>query len=295
MSRRRSRAGRAPLHESARAATGRGCFVFGYLVRFGLAPKSVFRAALTNIHDTAWAWRFANANPEAKALAQGGPNEHVLLPGQADESPVDLIRKNRVETEFKNADFNRARGGGARTEEESYTRLLSLPPLVVIRHTRVDHFGVPLGLVTLAVAFKLLDTLNRNALLLPGTRSTELAQVSDALAIASASLWVLFGALYLLKAALHPKKVVKEWRHPTTGNMFSAITSEGVAGCCCSSRVRCPTHRRRRPPRSLPLPFRLPHVPDRAQHVQRLRRDARVGRRRPPDAPRRPRRWPPRL
>lgn len=82
--------------------------MFGYLVRFGLTPKSVYRAALTNIHDTWWAWRFANANAEAKALQAGGPNEHVRIPGQADETPVDLIRKNRVETEFKNADFNRA-------------------------------------------------------------------------------------------------------------------------------------------------------------------------------------------
>ena len=99
----------------------------------------------------------------------------------------------------------------------------------MIRHTRIDHFGAPLGLVTLAVVFKLLDSLNRNGLLRPGSASTELERVSDALAIASASLWVLFGILYLLKTALHLKKVVKEWRHPTMGNMFSAVTSASEA------------------------------------------------------------------
>lgn len=163
----------------------------------------------------------------------------------------------------------------------------------MIRHTRVDHFGAPLGLVTLAVAFKLLDTLNRNGILRPGSASTELAQVSDALAIASASLWVLFGILYLLKAALHLKKVVKEWRHPTMGNMFSAVTSASEAAAALS--YCSPTTTLTVRTRSLPLPLWLSHVPERAQHVQRIRHYPRVGGRGAADAAGRARRWTPRL
>lgn len=50
------------------------------------------------------------------------------------------------------------------------------------------------------------------------------SHVSLALGIISAVIFVTLGILYLLKFAMYPKKVWKEWSNPTTGNFFSAIS-----------------------------------------------------------------------
>jgi tellurite resistance protein TehA-like permease len=94
----------------------------------------------------------------------------------------------------------------------------------VIRHTRISHFGAPLGFAALALAFKVLNDANSSSLLFSGVSSTVFGQVSDALGITSASIFVFFGIFYIIKSTLYPKKVIKEWRHPTTGSMFSAVT-----------------------------------------------------------------------
>jgi hypothetical protein len=82
-----------------------GCLIFGWLVTFRIVTKAVYRPTINLKGDWIWAWDYANKDKTPNPAA---PLEHVLLPGQTAPSPVDLIRKNRFETEFKNKDTHRA-------------------------------------------------------------------------------------------------------------------------------------------------------------------------------------------
>ena len=115
--------------------------MFGIGISAGVLSPSIYRASLNLKLDRRFAWRWANADATTYPHVH---NEHVLLPGQSVPTEVDLIRKPRLEAEAKNADWS------------------------PIRHTRIDHFGIPLALAALALAYRMLGTAGqvRRALLL---------------------------------------------------------------------------------------------------------------------------------
>jgi tellurite resistance protein len=169
--------------------------MFGYAIDFGIVPASIYRPYLNSFASKVWAWNFTHdysvTYPEIS-------NEHVLLPGQTKQTPVDLIRKDRPETEFKNQD-------------------------VSIRHVTVDFYAAPLAVAALALVFKLLADgshapVTGNRVGHWGTRP-----VFQALGIASVALCGLISIAYIVKGFLWFKKIKKEWNHPVYGNFFSAI------------------------------------------------------------------------
>lgn len=170
-----------------------GCWMFGWGITFGVVPKSVYRPYLNLYTAKEWAYAFSHQDrnyPEAERV-------HVLPAGQTTESATDLIRKDRFETEYKLQDSH------------------------LIKHARVDLFGWPMALAALCFVFKLADDSyvhNSQQLGEWGTRRT-----SNAIGIASAVLFCFFGILYIARTFLYTNKVVKEWRHPVSGNLFSAI------------------------------------------------------------------------
>lgn len=166
-----------------------GCWIFGQAISLGFLSPSVYRPYLNLLDDKKWGYTYNNTKrnlPNAK-------NEHVLLPGQDYETPVDLIRKDRLETEYKQEDFD------------------------LIKHAKVDFFAVPMGIAALAFAFKGGDDTVAGAKLGTGI-------AYQTLAIISVILFGLYGFLYIARLIMYPKKCLKEWRHPVMGNLFSAIT-----------------------------------------------------------------------
>lgn len=166
-----------------------GCLIFGKAIKFNIIDKGIYRPYLNLVDYRKWMYHFSNARhkfPDAH-------REHVLLPWQERETPADLIRKNRIETEFKNSDVD------------------------IIRHARVDLFSVPMTIAALAYVFKLTD----------GSNDAVRFNTSGAyqtLAIIAVIIFCLLLLLYCLRLALYPRKVLKEWHHPVTGNMFSVIS-----------------------------------------------------------------------
>ena len=126
-------------------------------------------------------------------------SEHVFLAGQMEPTPVDLIRKDRLETEFKLEDVD------------------------IIRHTLVDFFAGPMSVAALALVFKGLSHTYRNS---DGNMTLDwnIDMAYSSLSIISIVMFGFVAIPYLLKLMMYPKKVIKEWQHPVAGNMFSAIT-----------------------------------------------------------------------
>eukprot|EP01038_Epipyxis_sp_PR26KG_P015306 gene15306-20628_t len=166
-----------------------GCFAFGIMMRLGLVSKGVYRPYINFSNYRRWAWdyTFDKTNyPQVKA-------ERYMLPGQTEPTKVDLMRKVRLDTEYKLRDFS------------------------LIRHMRVEMFGFPLTIATLAFAYFYANKY------IPDTNTWKVIAVYHTLAIFSAVVFCMFIALYLIKMIIYPKKVAKEWQNPVFGNFFSAL------------------------------------------------------------------------
>lgn len=167
-----------------------GCFFFSYGIANGYFSPAVYRPYLNLVEDRKWAYNYMNE----KRTFPVATNEHVLLPGQKEPTPADLIVKNRLELEYKLQDDD------------------------FIRHTRVEFFSIPMAIAALAYSFKLTD---QSAPLGTNFNTGYAYQVLSIVAVVIGGLiWL----VYLAKTLLHPKKVLKEWSHPISGNYFSAIT-----------------------------------------------------------------------
>lgn len=166
-----------------------GCWMFGMAISFKILTPDVYRPYLNLVGSKKWAYNFMHEKRNLPVAA----NEHYMVKGQVEETPVDLIRKNRLELEFKLEDVD------------------------LIRHTRVDFFGMPMAVAALAYVFKLTDRTSHGA-----NFNTGIAY--QVLAIISVILGGIFFILYALRAMIYPTKFLKDWRHPVLGNFFSAIT-----------------------------------------------------------------------
>ncbi|RYH22982.1 DUF4395 family protein [archaeon] len=167
-----------------------GCWFFSIGIANGFISPNVYRPYLNLVEDRKWAYNYMNE----KRTFPKATNEHVLLPGQKDPSPADLITKNRLELEYKLQDSD------------------------VLRHTRVEFFAVPMAIAALAYAFKLTD---QTAKLGTNFNTGWAYQI---LSIVSVVIGGFLMLIYFARTFLHFNKVVKEWFNPISGNYFSAIT-----------------------------------------------------------------------
>jgi tellurite resistance protein TehA-like permease/glutaredoxin len=168
-----------------------GCVIFGFLIKFNLVPASIYRPYLNLYLDKYWAWDFTHTQP-SQAEAE---STHVLLPGQTVQTKVDLVRKDRIETEYKLQDVH------------------------LIKHARIELFTLPMTLAALAFCFRLASSsivLGTQQLGNWGTK-----RAFHAIGIFAAVVFVFFGILYIIRMIQYPKKVRKEWNHPLDSNMFS--------------------------------------------------------------------------
>lgn len=172
-----------------------GCWMFGYAIEFGCVPASIYRPYLNSFASKAWAWNFTH---DYSVKYPEMSNAHVLLPGQTQPSPVDLIRKDRYETEYKNQD-------------------------VSVRHVTVDFYAAPLAVAALSLVFKILADGSYAPVTGERVGHWGTRPVFQALGITSVALCGLISLAYITKGFLWFKKIQKEWNHPVYGNFFSAI------------------------------------------------------------------------
>ena len=99
--------------------------MFGMAIGMGIVSPAVYSPYLNLLAPKKWAYEFSQAEHNVPRAQ----NEHVLLDGQDTPTPVDLIRKDRLETEAKLHDVN------------------------LVRNMRIDFFGVPMTVA--AVGFML--------------------------------------------------------------------------------------------------------------------------------------------
>lgn len=72
-----------------------GCWIFGFLFEYGLVRSDVFRPHINIKLDREWAYDFSHTKRDLPFAE----NRHVWLPGQDVDTPIDLVRKKRFETE----------------------------------------------------------------------------------------------------------------------------------------------------------------------------------------------------
>eukprot|EP01039_Chlorochromonas_danica_P010591 gene10589-11737_t len=167
-----------------------GAYIFGAFLRWKVISPSIYRPYLNLVEDKKWTYNYLNEKREFAVAV----NEHYLLPGQKDPTPVDLIRKDRLELEYK-------------LQDES-----------VLRHLRVEFFGLPLAIAALAYCFNLTDGHAKHG------ANFNAGWAYFTLAVLSVVIYGILFLIYFFKTLLYPKKVLKEWHHPVYGNYFNAIT-----------------------------------------------------------------------
>jgi tellurite resistance protein TehA-like permease/glutaredoxin len=168
-----------------------GCWMFGLAIQFKMIPPTIYEPYISYRAFRSWAYDFNNSDVKYDVVQ----NEHVLLPGQQEPSPVDLIRKDRLEPQYKNQDYS-------------------------IRHVTVDFYAIPMTAAALAFCYKMVSDVDEN----PWARNWGTTKVYQVLAITASILFGIISIAYIIRAFMWPKKVYKEWRHPVYGNFFSAIT-----------------------------------------------------------------------
>eukprot|EP00752_Nemacystus_decipiens_P012458 g11037.t1 len=158
-----------------------GCFIFGYLVQFGLVSKAVFRMHVNTRSGSLYTWE----------------KNHVRTGKSKAPEPVTYPTKGLP----PNQTDLRAKPG---KEDEKWERFCPL------KYSHMSYFMVPMSILGLAVPWSMLSQL-------VGTSS----RVFKALTWTGVVLYILLAVFYLGKSVMHPGKVRKEWVNPATRNSFS--------------------------------------------------------------------------
>ena len=110
-----------------------------------------------------------------------------------------------------------------------------------IRHMQVDYFGMPLAIAGLATAFKIASNwsdpyeYNPASSFMHGQERSQVVSETwhHVLAFVGAVFFLIFALLYIVRAALCPNKICKEWDalHKSPGFGFISITITLYAFC----------------------------------------------------------------
>lgn len=161
-----------------------GCWMFGLAIRFGLVSPQVYMVYTSSRDEADYTWhdvnkRLGEARPDATTKTFGGGKQATSIDYRYKAKTVDMTRE----------DFE------------------------VVRHTKVAHFGMHMGLAALALVWQLA------ADVLPGGVSRV---VYWAIALGTATLFTMWAVLYLLRALSYPHKIHNEWMDPLRNNFFGA-------------------------------------------------------------------------
>lgn len=156
-----------------------GCWMFGFLIKFGLVSPYIYQV-FTNIKvETTAQWE------EMNRRLHEAPLQAVHVPFDA-EHPTQVDYKFQPKTDDQiREDFH------------------------MIKHVKISHFIMCMGLIGFADAYKLAT---------PGLGVP--APVYYALGLFAAAVWFVITVLYLLKMLMYSNKVRKEWMSPVSKSAF---------------------------------------------------------------------------
>jgi len=158
-----------------------GCWIFAHAIRLKIVSPSVYRPYLNLKGDKKWAYNFMNEQPKQEQAEK----KHLLLPNQVEELPVDLIRKVRIETEYKFQDVD------------------------YVKHAKVELFAWPLTLAALSFVFKLTFDGFYNVYKGKMLAVWHTGRVYKGLGIVSAFLFCAISILYLLRFYKYPIRCLR--------------------------------------------------------------------------------------
>lgn len=176
------------------------------MIQMKLINGNIYRAYLNLLEFRKWTYEYQY---HMELDIKETPFEHIYLPGQTEDTPVDLIRKVRPDSDFKQQDHS------------------------FIRHCRVEFFSIPATLLVVALMMQIATegTINAHNGEIVGQWHTRL--LFWVLFYTGIVVLVLISTLYGLRWLLHPRKVWKEWFHPLMGSFFAAVVvSYNLVGLC---------------------------------------------------------------
>jgi tellurite resistance protein len=169
-----------------------GCLFFGWGIRFGIFPKSLYRSYVAVRASQLEGWRYQN---EREDRGNTGHVYRTLSNGsEAPVSAADYCYKPKHNTVVRRiTEFN------------------------LIKFAKVEYFFLPMSLSSLAALYKLMED----------SSSFPLQKgdgVYDAIAVICVVIFLVLLLLYIAKAAFYPRKVMKEWHCPFRIHAFPAIS-----------------------------------------------------------------------
>jgi hypothetical protein len=169
-----------------------GCVFFALGIRFNLIPNVVYRIYTSSRPEVVETWKFGNVSchPSQPSRVKTDPNDPVAL-----------------EYKIKSDDW---------TREDFH----------LVRHMQVGYFAMPLGIVGLAVAFKMGSKWAFKTLHIRDVDSSYHVSVGfyKALGYVGAIIYIGMLILYLLRLIFHRNKCTKEWHSPYVAPAFGTMS-----------------------------------------------------------------------
>lgn len=162
-----------------------GCWVFGYAIKFGIVPDSVYIVHINTLPETKYTW-----------YDQFVKRVNPPLPQHFREQFRDHPRPTRLDLNYKI-------GKSDDWEREDFD---------YIKHSKAAFFSSTIGVVAVPAMFKFMSMSPRFA-------TPEI--IWQILTLLSLIFSVFFIAPYILKAIKYPKKIRSEWQNPAMNNAFS--------------------------------------------------------------------------
>lgn len=162
-----------------------GCWMFGLGVNYGLLPKNIYTISTNSKAEAQYAYKEATQKVE-------------LMPTEVFDKPYQGHPPSIIDYHYKTKNDD--------NERQEFN---------IIKHSKVTHFNMTLGIVGLASVWKAAAATEPSSGLYISETPSKVLQIITA---------VIFGlqlVLYAIKFLKYPKKVHKEWMCPLRGNFFS--------------------------------------------------------------------------
>ncbi|KAG2443533.1 hypothetical protein HXX76_001885 [Chlamydomonas incerta] len=160
-----------------------GCWMFGLMIKFGLVKDSVYQTFINSKVEIEYTWE-----DQHKRLDEGDPK--LLVKRFSEIHPLVVDYKYKTKTDDM-------------TKEDFHP----------VKHAKLTHFVMHLGIVGVACAWKAADPTH-------GGMSAP-AAVYYTIGVWAAIWYFIWVVLYVFKIFLYPKKVAKELAHNVNGSCLS--------------------------------------------------------------------------
>ncbi|KAL4537156.1 hypothetical protein Ndes2526B_g04932 [Nannochloris sp. 'desiccata'] len=161
-----------------------GCWVFGYAIRFGIIPDSVYIVHINTLPETKLTWEdwTKTVNPPTPQKFRENFRDYPK------NTKIDLHYKTLKTTDWEREDFD------------------------YIKHSKIAFFSSVIGVAAVPALFKFMS-------MAPRFQTSDL--IWQILTLLSLVYTVIFTVPYIIKWIKYPQKIKSEWQHPMMNNAFT--------------------------------------------------------------------------